>query len=415
LTEGGRGKFNFQVLLDNMLTLNREGVVDLTGGVTTEIVSADILDKDQLWTEGFLKVNKEFLFSAGTRQYGHADPNELGRQGIEDDHAYSLLRAVEYDGNRLCLVKNPWGETEWNGPWSDGSQEWTVEALKALDHKFGNEGIFWMPYADFLRRYVQIWRTRVFTDDWNIAQHWTTIQVPWSGDYNDTKFEFDLPKAATTAIVLSQLDTRYFMGLTGQYTFQLAFRLHKFGDKTHIIRGYSSGDRSATTEVDLEAGTYEVLLQISGQRDSTLPKVEDVVTQNWLARREKLMAIGLSYDVANAKGQGSEPEKKPDPAPSVTQHAPPPAAVVDASNVDATAAAGTSVDTTFTVDTDGAPAPTEAPWDAVCVVGLKVFCPGTAAVIRVVKPTAASTMGMKANLDVDDPEKDATEKVAQKV
>jgi hypothetical protein len=391
-------------------------VEDLTGGVTTEIVSADILDKDQLWTDGFLKVNKEFLFSAGTREYGHPDPNELGRQGIEDDHAYSLLRAAEYEGNRLCLVKNPWGETEWNGPWSDGSKEWTSEALKALDHKFGNEGIFWMPYADFLRRYVQIWRTRVFTDDWNVAQHWTTIQVPWSGDYNDTKFEFDLPKAATTVIVLSQLDTRYFMGLTGQYTFQLAFRLHKSGEKTHIIRGYSSGDRSATTEVNLEAGTYEVLLQISGQRDDTLPKVEDVVTQNWLARREKLMAIGLSYDLANAKGQAPETEKKVDaPTPAVNQDAPPAAVTVYAGNVDTTAAAGTTVDATFTVDTDDAAAPAEAPWNAVCVVGLKVFSPGTAAVIRVVKPTAsAAKTGIKANLDVDDPAKDATEDVAQK-
>jgi Calpain family cysteine protease len=361
-------------------------------------------------------VNKEFLFNAGTRQYGHADPNELGRQGIEDDHAYSLLRAVDYDGNRLCLVKNPWGETEWNGPWSDGSKEWTPEAMKALEHKFGNEGIFWMPYADFLRRYSQIWRTRLFTDEWNIAQHWTTIQVPWAGDYNDTKFEFDLPKAAKTVIVLSQLDTRYFMGLTGQYTFQLTFRLHQSGEKQHIIRGYSSGDRSATTEVDLEAGTYEVLLQISGQRDSTLPKVEDVVTQNWLARREKLMTIGLSYDVANAKGQGKEPEPKAsttDVAPSAPSAPSAPAVAVDASNVDTTAAEGTSVDATFTVDTEADAAPDEAPWDAVCVVGLKVFSPGTAAVIRVVKPTAASPAVGKANLDVDDPEKDATEKVAK--
>jgi len=47
-------------------------------------------------------------------------------------------------------------------------------------------------------------------------------------------------------------------------------------------------------------------------------------------------------------------------------------------------------------------------------VGLKVCCPGTTAVIRAVKPTAASTMGMKANLDVD-PEKGATEKVGQKM
>ena len=83
---------------------------DLTGGITTEIVSADILDLDQLWTESFLNVNKEFLFGAGTREYGHPDPNELGRQGIEDGHAYSVLRAVEYEGQRLLMVKNPWGE-----------------------------------------------------------------------------------------------------------------------------------------------------------------------------------------------------------------------------------------------------------------------------------------------------------------
>lgn len=312
------------------------------------------------------------------------------------------------------MVKNPWGETEWNGPWSDGSKEWTPEAMKALEHKFGNEGIFWMPYADFLRRYSQIWRTRLFTDDWNIAQHWTTIQVPWAGDYNDTKFEFDLPKAATTVIVLSQLDTRYFMGLTGQYTFQLSFRLHKSGEKQHIIRGYSSGDRSATTEVDLEAGIYEVLLQISGQRDSQLPKVEDIVTQNWLARREKLMSIGLSYDIANAKGQGKEPEPAARTPTDATPTAPSePAVAVDASNVDSTGAAGTTVDATFTVDTVPDPAPAEAPWDAVCVVGLKVFASRTAAAIRVVKPTAAAPAVGKANLDVDDPEKDATEKVAK--
>jgi hypothetical protein len=96
-----------QILINKMLTIYREGVEDLTGGVTTEIVTADILDKDQLWTEVFLKVNKEFIVSAGTREYGHPDPDELGRQGIEDDHAYSLLRAVEYKGNCLCLVKNP--------------------------------------------------------------------------------------------------------------------------------------------------------------------------------------------------------------------------------------------------------------------------------------------------------------------
>jgi hypothetical protein len=50
-----------------VLILYSEGVEDLTGGITTEIVSDDILDKDLLWNEGLLEVNKHFLFGAGTR------------------------------------------------------------------------------------------------------------------------------------------------------------------------------------------------------------------------------------------------------------------------------------------------------------------------------------------------------------
>lgn len=71
------------------------------------------------------------------------------------------------------------------------------------------------------------------------------------------------------------------------------------------------------------------------------------------------------------------------------------------------------MDTALTVDTEEEAAPTEAPWDTVYVVGLKVFSPGMAAVIRVEKPAAAAPAVGKANLDVDDSDKDATEKVAK--
>ncbi|MCJ1421172.1 calpain 2, (m II) large subunit [Xylographa parallela] len=416
-----------------------EGVEDLTGGVTTEIDSADILDKDQLWNEGLLRVNKEFLFGAATRGYNHSDPNEEGRQGIEDNHAYSILRAVNYKNNRLLLVKNPWGETEWSGPWSDGSSEWTAEALEDLGHTFGNDGIFWISYADLLRRYNQLWRTRLFTPDWSVSQHWTTIQVPWSGDYNDTKFEFVLSEPGTTVIVLSKLDTRYFQGLTGQYSYSLAFRLHQSGDAVHIVRGFANGERSASAEVDLEAGTYEVLMQISGYRDSTAPKVEDVVKQNWLSRRDKLLSIGLSYDLAHAKGQIPKSDEKGDKKEEVVDVKADKKADKDTSaqaiaqdpaarNVSTSAAPqstempdGASGEA-YGVDADPAPAPAPAdpaattpvdsPWDAMCVVGLRVFHQKQAATIRVVRPEPETPAAVtKSKLDIDDPEKDAAEKV----
>ena len=453
---------------------------DLTGGISTEIVSADILDKDLLWTEGLLKVNKEFLFGAGTKNYKSMDWMSQGRQGIEDGHAYTVLRAVNYGKWRLLLVKNPWGRVEWNGPWSDGSKEWTPEALKELDFKFGNDGIFWMPYEDFLRRYAQIYQTRLFTPDWNVSQRWTTIQVPWSGDYNDTKFEFTIPKSTRAVIVLSKLDDRYFRGLMGQYGFNLAFRLHRSGEDMHIVRGYSSGDRSASTELELEAGTYDALLQISSWRDSSAPKIESVVKQNWISRREKLIRTGLSYDLAHAKGQIEEEEKKIDDTTTApakegeTSKVPKPSEAAelsknteplkdaellkdskpssdtgsakDAAVVSSQPPVGTSdggstgsapnttppstavaddVPTDQTPsDADPAPKPdsgespaeneeplAEEPWNATCVIGLRVFCQETAATIRVVRPDAeGATADTKTKLDIDDPEKDAVGK-----
>ncbi|KAL5326523.1 hypothetical protein ACEPPN_004209 [Leptodophora sp. 'Broadleaf-Isolate-01'] len=438
-----------------------EGVEDLTGGITTEIVSADILDRDQLWTESFLNVNKEFLFGAGTRHYGSSSEDRSGgRQGIQDGHAYSVLRAVEYKGERLLMVKNPWGDTEWNGRWSDGSKEWTAEALKELDFTFGNEGIFWMPYESFLERFVEIWRARLFTEDWNVSQHWTTIQVPWSGDYNDTEFEFVITEPTTTVIVLSQLDSRYFGGLTGQYDFNLAFRLHVAGESEYIVRGYSSGERSAVAEVDLEPGTYRVLLQIEAFRRPWRPKIEDVVKENWLDRRDKLIRIGLSYDLAHAKGkveeavlpkevenkavvekkaEGTETKEKKAEEKQTEEKS------VEEKPKESTAAASTEAESKPVAEEPAshpagppgeeglgaepnAPPPPpaheddsddedgegdDAPWNAPLVVSLRVFCHKTAATIKVIRNDAEEvTAETKPELDVDDPEKDATKVVA---
>jgi hypothetical protein len=49
--------------------------------------------------------------------------------GLVNMHAYSLISAAEVkkDGKKVQLVKlrNPWGDHEWNGDWSDKSGLWT--------------------------------------------------------------------------------------------------------------------------------------------------------------------------------------------------------------------------------------------------------------------------------------------------
>lgn len=70
--------------------------------------------------------------------------------------------------------------------------------------------------------------------------------------------------------------------------------------------------RSVTTELQLEPGDYTVLLKIVAKRYPEDPTVEEVVAKTCQFRREKLLRIGLSYDLAHAKGgfRELEAEKK---------------------------------------------------------------------------------------------------------
>ena len=67
-------------------------------------------------------------------------------------------------------------------------------------------------------------------------------------------------------------------------------------------------NRSATTELDLEAGRYLVMIKIIAWRDKARTRPEEVVKKVCETRPEKLMAVGLSYDLAHAKGHLKDSE-----------------------------------------------------------------------------------------------------------
>ena len=192
-----------------------------------------------------------------------------------------------------------------NGSAGDGSKEWTAEWLTKLDHRFGDDGAFWISYKDLLRKYQTFDRTRLFGPDWKITSMWTTLNVSWSRDYHDTKFTFTLAKAGPVVIVLSQLDDRYFRGLEGEYFFELGFRVHKAGEEDYIVRTHTTYymKRSCNVELDLEAGEYTVLVKVDAEREEGVLRPEDVVRLNVKKRREKLLRIGLAYDLAHIKAR----------------------------------------------------------------------------------------------------------------
>jgi hypothetical protein len=288
-----------------------------------------------------------------------------------------------------------------------------------------------------LKKYDVIWRTRLFSQDWKVAQQWTSLAVPWDGTFQDTKFEVTITRETPTVIVLSKLDERYFQGLTGQYDFQLSFRVHYVGEEDYVMRtlGGETWDRSASCELTLEPGTYEVVLKITAVRNDDAAKVEDVVKDNWLDRRDKLLQVGQAYDLAHAKAQVVDAEEKPDePAPETS---------AAATTAEAAPAETTKIDPATTepegttqisdptegrgaalYGDDDAPAPApapagddkpaekkeedkpDAPWSAVAVVGLRVYCKDESATIKILRPKPPVVA--EAKLDVDDPARDAT-------
>ncbi|KAI1331660.1 hypothetical protein F5Y16DRAFT_358893 [Xylariaceae sp. FL0255] len=286
-----------------------EGIEDLTGGVTTELYTTDILDKEYFWKEELMKVNDEYLFGCATGMWGIGWGD---RKGIVELHAYSVMTAVEIDGQRLVRLKNPWGKGEWKGAWSDGSKEWTAEWLTKLNHRFGDDGNFWISYDDLLKKYQAFDRTRLFGPDWKMVSAWATVQVPWTLDYHDTYFSFSLAKAGPVVIVLSQLDNRYYRGLEGQYRFELNFRLHKKHQEDYVVRSISPycQSRSVNVELELDDGEYTVLMKINASRNLHIMPIEEVIRNHARDRRDKLVAVGMSYDLAHSKGEVLESEEE---------------------------------------------------------------------------------------------------------
>jgi hypothetical protein len=193
-----------------------EAVEDLTGGVTTKILTDRVLSKKRLWDE-LLQAGKKFLFSASSPGLDGDDSD--ARRGLALNHAYSILKAVDAEGEdgtkyQLVLIRNPWGKRitasmgEWTGPWSDGSREWTTYWLDKLGHKFGDDGLFWMSYEDLLKRFDLLDRTRLFNEDWTVVQRWTSVPVAWVTGYVNTKFSVEIKKSGPTVFVLSQVSRK---------------------------------------------------------------------------------------------------------------------------------------------------------------------------------------------------------------
>ena len=88
--------------------------------------------EDDLWQAFQEAMDNNFIMTAGTS--GDVYNLNLEELGLAPGHAYTLLEAKEVKTSngkeKLVHLRNPWGNGEWSGEWSDQSRKWTSDLRK---------------------------------------------------------------------------------------------------------------------------------------------------------------------------------------------------------------------------------------------------------------------------------------------
>ncbi|XP_075429586.1 calpain-6 isoform X2 [Ascaphus truei] len=152
-----------------------DAIEDFTGAVTESFdlgkgqYRVNLIEQTKLF-EDLLKVHKRGgLISCSIKAYAINDMEAVTPRGLIKGHAYSVtgIRKVRqgqkslFSGKaeKLFMVRmrNPWGKREWNGAWSDESEEWNKvsESEKlALGLTVRDDGEFWMTFEDWCTNYT---------------------------------------------------------------------------------------------------------------------------------------------------------------------------------------------------------------------------------------------------------------------
>lgn len=145
------------------------------------------------------------------------------KTGLSGNHAYSVLAAYEIDNSqgyprlvdhkekgssyneRIVKLRNPWAKGEWTGPWSDQDRtKWDSKMKQILNHSEADDGVFFMPFKDFLK-YFHDYQICFYHDDYIYsAQRYQTSST------KPTVIEFEIKRGGDYYFSINQVNRRFF-------------------------------------------------------------------------------------------------------------------------------------------------------------------------------------------------------------
>uniref|UniRef100_A0A0N4Z0X0 Calpain catalytic domain-containing protein n=1 Tax=Parastrongyloides trichosuri TaxID=131310 RepID=A0A0N4Z0X0_PARTI len=165
-----------------------DALLDVSGGVPETIRINKFMNnptiKGSRINKLFKHLQREFdngaLLVAAIAAQSKEEIEESLECGLVKGHAYAVtaVRYIDLDARNasfkyfnkferkmMIRLQNPWGEKEWNGPWSDGSEEWNQVATtqkEILGITVEEDGEFWMPFNEFINYFTDISVCRLF-------------------------------------------------------------------------------------------------------------------------------------------------------------------------------------------------------------------------------------------------------------
>ncbi|CAG9317152.1 unnamed protein product [Blepharisma stoltei] len=196
--------------------------------------------------------------------------------GLVMGHAYAVIDTKEVTSRRgkeqILQIRNPWGNQEWKGDWSDSSDLWTPQLKKQCGWSNSDDGTFWIPFEDFAQYFVNVTICRVHDNYYYEGLHHTQGQGQFA------VYKVTLSKPGSTYFITTQVDERRFNEEDG-YQFSPAriivgkLNQRKQGGKGRrltFISGFCDiMQRDIWTMNELEVGTYLVYVQMDWIQDVT--------------------------------------------------------------------------------------------------------------------------------------------------
>ena len=84
---------------------------------------ADAQSSNSIFDELRLADEAHYPMGAGTS--GEGNHNVSNDCGIAKSHAYTIIGVFIMDGEKMIMMRNPWGRTNYNGPYRSGDSRWT--------------------------------------------------------------------------------------------------------------------------------------------------------------------------------------------------------------------------------------------------------------------------------------------------